>query len=337
MVTFPRIAGHRDGDASECPGNALYAQLPDLRDESSARILALKAGAPTGGVSSGGKYYVKGKATLSWTTATPSASVAKFELLVDGSAAGSVAGTVRTGSVAVPSGPHTLQVRATHVSGNAESTPGATVVSDVTLPKVSAPWIALRTGTVSTTAVPVTVNFKATDNVKVGSVSGTSPSAAKLAATATTWSTSSKVGSAVTFTVAATDLVGNAGKASVARTTVLQPETSAKRTGTWTTKKVTSHLNGKALSSSKKNTKLTFTFTGRAASLIVGRSTKAGKASVYVDGKKVATIDTKASKTLYRQAIWSRTLTAGKHTVQVVVLGTSGRPAVTVDGLSYIK
>jgi hypothetical protein len=30
-VALQRISGHRDGDATECPGSALYAQLPDLR------------------------------------------------------------------------------------------------------------------------------------------------------------------------------------------------------------------------------------------------------------------------------------------------------------------
>jgi len=30
-VTLERISGHRDGDATSCPGAALYAQLPDLR------------------------------------------------------------------------------------------------------------------------------------------------------------------------------------------------------------------------------------------------------------------------------------------------------------------
>jgi hypothetical protein len=30
-VTVPRVAGHRDVDATECPGDALYAQLPELR------------------------------------------------------------------------------------------------------------------------------------------------------------------------------------------------------------------------------------------------------------------------------------------------------------------
>lgn len=30
-VRLPRIAGHRDGDSTECPGDALYAQLPAVR------------------------------------------------------------------------------------------------------------------------------------------------------------------------------------------------------------------------------------------------------------------------------------------------------------------
>ncbi|MEA2492242.1 MAG: hypothetical protein QOJ29_153 [Thermoleophilaceae bacterium] len=31
-VTLDRVSGHRDGDSTECPGDALYAQLPDLRN-----------------------------------------------------------------------------------------------------------------------------------------------------------------------------------------------------------------------------------------------------------------------------------------------------------------
>jgi hypothetical protein len=30
-VSLPRIAGHRDADTTDCPGNALYAQLPSIR------------------------------------------------------------------------------------------------------------------------------------------------------------------------------------------------------------------------------------------------------------------------------------------------------------------
>jgi hypothetical protein len=35
-VQMQRISGHRDGDATECPGNALYAQLPSLRTRAAA-------------------------------------------------------------------------------------------------------------------------------------------------------------------------------------------------------------------------------------------------------------------------------------------------------------
>src|SRR4051794_26127733 len=31
QVTLDRISGHRDGDATACPGDGLYAQLPELR------------------------------------------------------------------------------------------------------------------------------------------------------------------------------------------------------------------------------------------------------------------------------------------------------------------
>jgi hypothetical protein len=41
-VTFQRISGHRDGNATSCPGNVLYTQLPDLR---------VRAGGYTGPVS----------------------------------------------------------------------------------------------------------------------------------------------------------------------------------------------------------------------------------------------------------------------------------------------
>jgi hypothetical protein len=42
-VQFDRISGHRDADNTDCPGDALYAQLPDLRN----RVAALGS-APTG-------------------------------------------------------------------------------------------------------------------------------------------------------------------------------------------------------------------------------------------------------------------------------------------------
>jgi hypothetical protein len=42
-VTFERVSGHRDGDATSCPGDALYAQLPDLRSRASRYTVVVSA------------------------------------------------------------------------------------------------------------------------------------------------------------------------------------------------------------------------------------------------------------------------------------------------------
>src|SRR3954452_22875684 len=49
-IVFDRIAGHRDGDKTACPGDALYAQLPALRDRAAARQRAMGGPRPQGGL-----------------------------------------------------------------------------------------------------------------------------------------------------------------------------------------------------------------------------------------------------------------------------------------------
>src|SRR4051794_39823226 len=48
QVTFHRIAGHRDGDKTDCPGTALYGQLPALRDRAAAKQRAMGGPRPVG-------------------------------------------------------------------------------------------------------------------------------------------------------------------------------------------------------------------------------------------------------------------------------------------------
>jgi hypothetical protein len=47
-VVFARISGHRDGDKTECPGDALYAQLPDIRLRAAEQQRALGGPRPAG-------------------------------------------------------------------------------------------------------------------------------------------------------------------------------------------------------------------------------------------------------------------------------------------------
>jgi hypothetical protein len=44
LVTFQRISGHRDGDATSCPGAGLYAQLPEIRRRARGHAFALLPG-----------------------------------------------------------------------------------------------------------------------------------------------------------------------------------------------------------------------------------------------------------------------------------------------------
>ncbi len=337
-VTFPRISGHRDGAQTECPGAQLYPLLSVIRAR--ALLSGLKITTLTGGplVSATGSYYVRTTARLFWDVTGDLPGVERYDVLLDNKVATTVYGNVeRAANVTVPAGAHTLAVRVVHKSGAADVTSSIKVFGDVTKPAFpAAPSITLRTGTYSDTAVPVTSTFRSADNVKVFSQRVTSPAAVALGGTSTVWYPTVKPGAALKYTVAARDWAGNEGTVTTTRTVINMPETSAKRTGTWSNRAASTYLGGKALAATAKNAKLAYTFTGRAAALTFTRTAATGVAYVYVDGVKVATVDTRATKTTSKQTLWVRTLTAKAHTVSVLVAGTAGRPTVISDGLTYI-
>ncbi|MGW1716106.1 peptidoglycan recognition protein family protein [Streptomyces sp. NPDC002156] len=339
QLNFPTIFGHGDSYATECPGTNLYAKLPTIRTYAAGPVTGLALKSVTGAGTSGSRTYTKSAITVGWSATTPAALISKYEVLVDGKAAATKAGSVTSASVNLALGTHTVSVRVTHISGKTTTTAAATVVAETTAPTfTTAPNLALRTGTVSTTAVPVTLKWKATDTAALKEVRLTAPVAKTYGPTVTSAALTSKSGSATTWSMTAYDQAGNTKAASVAGTPVILQETSATRTGTWTTKSSTSYLGGKSYSSSAKNASLTWTFTGRSAALAVSRASTSGQVNVFVDGVKVATVDLKSSTTKYRDAIWTKSWSASaKHTVKIVVVGTTGRPAVTTDGLVYLK
>ncbi|GAA0503775.1 hypothetical protein Ade02nite_35460 [Paractinoplanes deccanensis] len=340
LVTFPRIAGHKDGAQSaagyltECPGDMFYPLLGVIRGKAALPGLAVKSVA---GTVSSGTTYVRNTATVTWTLS--GGNVNRFNVLRDGAVVATVAGTARSATVPVTPGAHTIAVRAIHAAGvNYDTSAAVKIFSDVTAPTFpSAPSVVLRTGTASTTSVPVAVTYRAADNVRVTALAGksTSPTAANLAPTSTTWNSAVRPNVSLTYTLTARDLSGNSRATTVTRKITQVAETSAGRAGTWSTRSGTAYLGGKALASGAKNAKLSWTFNGRSAALTFARATTTGAAYVYVDGVKVATIDTKAAATAYRQTLFVRNLPAKVHTVSVVVAGTSGRPTVIVDGMTY--
>ncbi|MET9874910.1 N-acetylmuramoyl-L-alanine amidase [Actinacidiphila glaucinigra] len=336
---FYPISGHRDGFATECPGTELYAKVPTIRTYASA-VAAPTLNGVSGATLSGTSYYTKGTATVAWKESTPTAVIKRFEVLVDGKVAATAKATATSAPITVAAGRHTVTVRAVHMSDKtATSASSYSVVGDTTKPTfTTAPSVKIRNATVSSTSVPVSVTWKAADTGALKSVAATAPSTATFGPTTTSWSTTGKVNTAVTYGLKATDAAGNYTTASVSRTAAILQETSATKSGTWSTKSSTSYLGGKSYTSSSKNASLTWTFTGRSVGWVVSRASTSGQAYVYVDGVKTATVDLKTSTTAYRQTIWSKSWsTSAKHTLKIVVVGTSGRPTITTDGITYVK
>ncbi|MFB7113682.1 peptidoglycan recognition protein [Streptomyces sp. NPDC056291] len=337
--TFNRISGHRDGFNTECPGNSLYAQLPTIRSWAAGPVQGLKVSSVTGATLSGSTYYTKSALTVKWTATTPGSLIKNFQLLVDGKPVATTSGTATSASATVAAGQHTVAVRAVHQSGKTTTTAALNVTAETTAPTfTTTPKLALRGGTVNTTAVPVTLSWKATDDTALRSVELLSPTTATFGPTITSSSRTANSGTASTWSMRANDYAGNSRTSSLSYTSVILQESSAAKTGSWTTRSSSSYLGGKSYSSGSKGASLTWTFTGRSAAWVVSRASTSGQAYVYVDGTKVATVDLKSSATQYRQAIWTKTWSSSaKHTVKIVVVGTSGRPTITTDGLVYIK
>ncbi|MET8857500.1 N-acetylmuramoyl-L-alanine amidase [Streptomyces sp. NPDC004579] len=398
-MTFPVIHGHRDGYNTVCPGDAYYALLPTVRAWAGGTVEGLKLDSVTGTGVSGTTVLTDTAVTVKWSASTPASLVGRYDVLVDGEAAATVAGSASSAEVSLTPGTHKVAVRGVHQSGRTAVTEDVTVVAEspsptptLTAPATTAPPtttatppaattattpaattsptikastpaptaspttkaptpadttppvfstrpnLALRTGTVSTTAVPVTLKWKATDAKGLKEVRLTAPVARTYGPTVTSASLTTKSGVATTWRMTAYDKAGNARSDSVSGTPVILQESAAKKSGTWTSKSSSGYLGGKSYGSSTKNASLTWTFTGRSAALVVSRAATSGQVYVYVDGKKTATLDLRSTTTKYRDALWANTwTTAAKHTVKLVVVGTGGRPTVTADGLVYLK
>src|SRR6185503_6568273 len=61
-VVIDRVAGYSDGDSTACPGNALFAQLPDLRQRAAARQREM--GGPLPATSGGGRVTLGAASTV---------------------------------------------------------------------------------------------------------------------------------------------------------------------------------------------------------------------------------------------------------------------------------
>ncbi|MFH9855484.1 peptidoglycan recognition protein [Streptomyces althioticus] len=339
QYTFHRVSGHRDGFLTQCPGDALYAQLPTVRTWAAGPVDGLRIVSLTDATAKGSTYYTKGTPVVRWSATTPAALIKRYDVLVDGRSVAGTSGAGYAKRITLTPGSHTVSVRATHQSGAVSTTGTLTVVAETTAPVfTAAPTLGLRAGTVNTGSAPVTLRWRATDDQALRQVRLLTPATATFSAAAYLSNRTAKPGVASAWSMRAYDYASNHRDTAATYTPVILRESAAVRTGTWSTRSSTSYLGGKSYSSASKGASLSWTFTGRSAAWVVSRASSSGQAYVYVDGVKAATVDLRSSATSYRQAIWTKTWTANaRHTVKIVVVGTSGRPTVTTDALVYIR
>jgi uncharacterized protein with LGFP repeats len=335
-VTFKTISGHRNANSTACPGDALYAKLAAIRTAAGQWTTPadLTSTSVTGATKVNSTYYTKGTITLGWRAA----AVTRYTLLDNGTAIAHPAASALSVTTTLHAGTHQLQVVADNINGTTAKSPVFPVVADSAKPAFSSPAaLSVRTGTVSSTKIPVSLKWKVADDRLLRSVKATSPSATTFATTTTSWSAYAKPATSTAWSLTAADAAGNTASSTATRTTSLRSDSSSSRTGTWKTTTNSQYLGGSGLYSSAKGATASWTVTTRSVALINKRTTSSGRLYVYVDGVYAATVDTRASSSLYRQVQWTRTWsTSTRHTIKVKVAGTSGRPTIAIDGLAYI-
>ncbi|WP_250443779.1 hypothetical protein [Actinotalea sp. C106] len=303
----------------------------------------LRPGKPTvsalsGTATDGKAFYTQGTTTKVQWSVPDGAALVKQQVLRNGVVVATVGAADRTATVPLNKGKNVIVVRALSQTATAASD-GVTVTRDSMAPTFpQAPQLALRTGVVSTSAVPVTLTWKASD-ATLRDVSLAQPTG--LTATYKPATTSAKYvvprGSR-TWALKARDWSGRTTTASMVRDIRTAPETSASRTGTWRAAGHSQLLGGKALVSETRMSTMSYKFTGRSVGWVAQTGPDKGRATVYVDGKKIGTVDTYSKTQVRRNVVWTKSwATSGTHTVKIVVQGTAGRPRVVSDGFVVLR
>ncbi|CAN5565265.1 hypothetical protein BH23CHL6_BH23CHL6_04270 [soil metagenome] len=116
------------------------------------------------------------------------------------------------------------------------------------------------------------------------------------------------------------------------------PDDGVKLAGTWATAPDDGSYGGLPAYSGQRGATATLTFRGRSVSWIATRGPKFGKARVYIDGALAATVDLYASASQKRRVVFSASWPSpARHTIEIQVRGTSGRPRVVVDAVVFVR
>jgi hypothetical protein len=146
-----------------------------------------------------------------------------------------------------------------------------------------------------------------------------------------------KAGATYRFEVLSQDPYGNDTRHALA--TVVEPydTRSAALSKGWRTLASTRRWGRTVAVSSTPGARMTFTAVGTQVTVVADRCPGCGKALLTIDGKVRAVLDTHEGALSVRQQVGTVShLAAGMHTVVIQVVGTTGHPAVQMDGVAVL-
>jgi hypothetical protein len=108
--------------------------------------------------------------------------------------------------------------------------------------------------------------------------------------------------------------------------------------GTWRRNTSSPATGGSITTSTRAGASVRYRFTGLGVAVVAPTSATRGQARVYIDGVYRATIDLRTSTTQHRRVVYARSFgSSGTHTIELRVVGTAGRPMVSLDAFVVLS
>lgn len=242
-------------------------------------------------------------------------------------------------------GPKTVHVRWRDLAGIWSSPKTDSIILDTVAPTVTAPGATFVVGSrVRTASVSVKVRWTGADAgsgiARYELAQSRDGGAWTTVATALTTSSTTRsiaANRSWRFRVRAIDGAGNVGAWVGASAIDLRGNSEASSlvsyTGRWARGASDDYWGGALRYSRTRGYSVTYRFTGRSVAWVSTLASNRGSARVYLDGRYVTTVDLRRATAARRSIVYARSwATSRAHVLRIVVVGTSGRPRVDVDG-----
>lgn len=309
--------------------------------------------APTGTISvnSGATGTNSANVTLNLSATNPTAGdpVMEMRFSSDGTNFGDWVPFAPSAAFALPSGDGSKTVFAQYRNGaGAVSAPAShSIILDTASPVITrAPAASFKKGHLGSTSVPISITWAGTDAASgIGhydlgeSVDGGAFSLVS-SPTAANATVNLNPGHSYQFEVRAADKAGNVSGFTVGSkfTLTAVPETASAITYTtgWTRQALTGSLGGSVKFARLSGKRAVLSFTGSQVAWVSTIGSDRGSATASLDGGTATTVSTNGTALRPAMVVYTRTVTAGAHSLVLRVLGTAGHPRVDVDGFLII-